>query len=390
MKIRGRVVGVAIILAVACSSPLWGQRFIKLGSRALGLGGAYVAAADDSTAVYWNPAGVSYYLRNDITFSTGVRLADEGEFVDQVNELLSLDVFKWDPLQQWEAYQRAINLLQSLAQEEVDLNGQGTLGLMVTGSAWGFSVLEMGTALITPQIDLVNIDPDPASESFLLNNQSSLRFVGLRTREYILSLSYPFLVENLFVGINLKYMKGETYFLHKNLFTELGGEVEARELVDEALVENRRAGSAFSIDFGALLELGSYGRLGIVGRNLRKPTFKLADGDELQLDSQWRAGLAIYPIPSLLIALDIDLKENHLGRETPRSRELAFGLEKSFLNQSLFLRGGGCVNLKRENKRLTYAAGFGFRVNKVFVDVAVLARPGWDELGVAADIAVRF
>lgn len=390
MKNRRGVIGAAVILIMACSSPLWSQRFIKIGPRALGLGGAYVAAADDSTAVYWNPGGVSYYLRHDITFGGGVSLAEKGGFIDQVNELLSLEVFELDPLQWEEEYQSAINLLQNLTQEGVDLNGQGSLGLLVTGSAWGFSILETATAFITPQIDLVNIDLDPASENFLLNNMSSLNFVGLRTREYILSLSYPFLMENLFVGINLKYMKGETYFLNKNIFTELGRGVEARNLVDEALVENKRTGSAFSLDFGALLELGTYARLGIVGRNLRRPTFKLGDGEELQLDSQWRAGLAIYPIPSLLIALDIDLKENHFGEGSPRSRELAFGLEKSFLNQSLFFRGGGCVDLKRENKRLTYAGGFGFRVNKVYINMAVLARPGWEELGAAAEIAVRF
>ena len=379
------IIGGAILFAVVCSSTLWSQGFLKLGPRALGLGGAYVAAADDSTAVYWNPAGVSYYLRNDITFCGGLYLADEGEFIDQVNEFLSLDVYQGD------SYQRAIDLLHGLAQEEIDLKGQGSMGLLVTGSAWGFSILETAHALIMPRIDLDNIDLNPASENFLVNNQSSLRFVGLRTREYILSLSYPFLVDNLFVGINLKYIKGQTYFLSKNLFTELlGQEVEARGLVDEALEQNRISDSAFSIDFGALLELGSYGRLGIVGRNLRKPTFKLADGEELQLDSQWRAGLAIYPIPSLLISLDIDLKENHLGRENPRSQELAFGLEKSFLDYSLFVRGGGCVNLKRENKRLAYAAGFGFRVKKVFFNIAVLARPGWDEVGAAAEMAVRF
>lgn len=32
---------------------------IGVGARALGMGGAYVAKADDSTSVYWNPAGLS-------------------------------------------------------------------------------------------------------------------------------------------------------------------------------------------------------------------------------------------------------------------------------------------------------------------------------------------
>lgn len=31
---------------------------IGVGARALGMGGAFAAVADDSTAVYWNPAGI--------------------------------------------------------------------------------------------------------------------------------------------------------------------------------------------------------------------------------------------------------------------------------------------------------------------------------------------
>ncbi|HBR29889.1 MAG TPA: hypothetical protein DD789_10700, partial [Firmicutes bacterium] len=31
----------------------------ELGARALGMGGAYTAIADDGTAAYWNPAGIT-------------------------------------------------------------------------------------------------------------------------------------------------------------------------------------------------------------------------------------------------------------------------------------------------------------------------------------------
>ncbi|MGH9162460.1 MAG: hypothetical protein ACRD2X_21040, partial [Vicinamibacteraceae bacterium] len=31
-----------------------------VGARALGMGGAFVAVADDATATYWNPAGLAF------------------------------------------------------------------------------------------------------------------------------------------------------------------------------------------------------------------------------------------------------------------------------------------------------------------------------------------
>lgn len=41
-------------------SPLDAQTFGQIGERAQGMGGAFVAVADDATAVYWNPAGVAH------------------------------------------------------------------------------------------------------------------------------------------------------------------------------------------------------------------------------------------------------------------------------------------------------------------------------------------
>ena len=40
------------------------QVFETVGVRALGIGGAFVAGADDATAIYWNPAGLT-----DVFFS---------------------------------------------------------------------------------------------------------------------------------------------------------------------------------------------------------------------------------------------------------------------------------------------------------------------------------
>jgi len=40
---------------------------IGVGARALGMGGAFVALADDATAIYWNPAGLTYLKSGEFT-----------------------------------------------------------------------------------------------------------------------------------------------------------------------------------------------------------------------------------------------------------------------------------------------------------------------------------
>ncbi|PIP13442.1 MAG: hypothetical protein COX49_02115 [bacterium (Candidatus Stahlbacteria) CG23_combo_of_CG06-09_8_20_14_all_40_9] len=42
-------------------------QFLKIGvgARAIGMGGAFVAVADDATAIYWNPAGISRLYKNE-------------------------------------------------------------------------------------------------------------------------------------------------------------------------------------------------------------------------------------------------------------------------------------------------------------------------------------
>ena len=42
---------------------------VILGERAVGLGGAYTAVADDASGVYYNPGGLAFALSNDISGS---------------------------------------------------------------------------------------------------------------------------------------------------------------------------------------------------------------------------------------------------------------------------------------------------------------------------------
>ena len=55
-----------VMLLVAVSAPVHAQVFEMVGVRALGMGGAFVAVADDATANYWNPAGLTNVLSSGV------------------------------------------------------------------------------------------------------------------------------------------------------------------------------------------------------------------------------------------------------------------------------------------------------------------------------------
>src|SRR5512143_1234923 len=52
----------ALLAAVPVSATKYAGEFMKIpvGARAVGMGGAFSAVADDATAPYWNPAGMVY------------------------------------------------------------------------------------------------------------------------------------------------------------------------------------------------------------------------------------------------------------------------------------------------------------------------------------------
>src|SRR5438874_13289544 len=54
-----------VALLLTSGTPATGQTFESVGTRAAGMGGAFVAVADDASAAYWNPAG--FALGNPFT-----------------------------------------------------------------------------------------------------------------------------------------------------------------------------------------------------------------------------------------------------------------------------------------------------------------------------------
>jgi hypothetical protein len=64
----GRIARLVVCALVVCPPPVFAQRFDDVGVRAQGLGGAFVAVADDASATWWNPAGLATALHTvDLT-----------------------------------------------------------------------------------------------------------------------------------------------------------------------------------------------------------------------------------------------------------------------------------------------------------------------------------
>src|SRR2546425_12637685 len=61
------------------TSVLHAQTFDQVGERAQGMGGAFVAVADDASAIYWNPAGLANVYQFDSQLSaSGAPGSDPG------------------------------------------------------------------------------------------------------------------------------------------------------------------------------------------------------------------------------------------------------------------------------------------------------------------------
>ena len=303
-----------------------------LGSRAAGLAGAFVGVADDASAVYWNPAG----LATGAIVSFLVSFADETTAPDDV---------------QTSAGERHTGRIVALS-------------LPPIGLAY-YRIGAYGTSAVTGP---------PSREEVGRSVQA------LTTSTVGVSLLHS-LTDHIVVAVTPK-------IVHGSAARGVSGDVLASDGLDAAEDLEGAGETTYDVDAALMIAVEQI-RVGLVGRNLTKPSFEVTDGGEIELSREVRAGVAWgsqWPGNSrVMLSVDADLT----ARVTPFGdrRDVAAGVETWSSNRRLSLRGGARRSTTGEARgAVTGGASYAVRPS-IFVEghVAAGARSerGWS-VGVRA------
>ena len=227
-----RAIGLLLLGCVSVSVPAHAQIvFESVGERALGMGGAFVAVANDATAVYWNPAGLGSAIGAGMTIG-------------------------------WYQFQSG-NQSQAPVAGPTERSGNFTsLGATSAGLSYGklqATTLAGGT-LGAPSVETLTV--------------SQYGVTVLQT-----------LVPGLVVGTTLKYLRGNV----------IGEPVTAATVKDALAETNNMAGptkSALDLDIG-LMATADRLRIGLTMKNVRQPSFGDVADSANTLQRQSRLGVAL-------------------------------------------------------------------------------------------------
>jgi hypothetical protein len=265
------------------------------GTRALGMAGAFVAVADDSSATSWNPAGIATLRFFDATLDW--HAVDHEESTGGVAP----------PGTGWEAR-----------------TSRFAVALPVVAFSFERSrLLEVRTVAAA--------GPEPARED---QPQESLAR-ALRMWHVGLTLAQS-LGDSVVVGSTLRLVRAGAS----------GARLVSPGTVDEGLEQAEMfdvsSATHFDADIGVLAWISRL-RLGLVVRHLTEPDVGAAEAGVWRLDRQVRLGAAwggepVYGQRPWVVAVDADLTTTDLPEGERRS--LAAGAERWWADRRLGVRGG--------------------------------------------------
>ena len=303
-------------------APAHGQMFESVGTRALGMAGAFVAVSDDATAAYWNPAG----LPTGALFSL---------LVDHARSE------RWsDPSQ-----------LDALAATQI-----GTIVALSTDSV-AFSYYHLRINQIERPLP-----PEASSDLARKDQRGEATLRSVETHNLALTgaqLLYP----GVSLGTTLRFVRGSVGVAA----ADPAGTSD--DLLRQAEDLSGRGGNDVDLDLGLMLGTQTV-RVGLVARNLLEATFDTPDGGSLRLDRQVRAGVSIRTVGGLLVAADVDL--SRWETTTGGRRNLAVGTEHWF-GTWLGVRGGARFNIEDDDPQAVGAFGLSFALSSgVYLDAQLI------------------
>ena len=312
-----RVVGVLFSFLTVSTLAL-AQPVEVLGTRALGMGGAFVAVADDASATYWNPAGLATGAFVSVVLDGGPteRGGDE------------------DSRRPGEPAREGTAAFAGVSMPSLGVSFYRLSDTRVGGPVRGIAGPGGLGSPIVPAIEATS----------LTTYQTAVTLVQS-------------LGDHVAVGTSLKYVHASAS----------AGEVlllGSTDPLDAAADLETEGSDTFDLDVGVMAFSGPI-RLGLVARNLRKPSFETPSGTRLALDRQVRTGVAWLPRPTLLVSVDADLTRT--SGVDGRDRSLAAGTEWWVLPRRVAVRGGLRVSTI-DDARPAGAGGVTVQVARMLID----------------------
>jgi hypothetical protein len=219
--------------------------FDIIGVRALGMGGAFVAVADDATAAYWNPAGLLGGPPAGVTIGW-----DRFHFRDQGAPPAA---------------------------------GAGRL------SARSIAVGTWPVGISIARINAAGIRAD---------GQGHLVAESLRSTQVGFTVLHS-ITEYAVVGATVKYIRGTAGFGAAD-----ADSVEA--VLDGVLGTSADSHGAIDVDVSVAAGSERF-RAAVAFKNLRRPGFATLGGKAIYLERRARVGIAALPRDGLTLAIDVDL-----------------------------------------------------------------------------------
>lgn len=395
------------VLCVILFLPLfaYSQPFTIVGPRALGMGGASVAAVNDSSAVYWNPAALGGFKKLEIRIPVGAAIRDHISLQDKWDRIIEIKgLIDNRNSQALDEFDRLLTDLERPGTgTDLDANTGLYIAIPFSGSAIAISSPAFGYAGLYPTIDTYHRNTTsslPLPDNSVLYNNSAVTGMGMITVEPTFSFATR-LGENVLIGANAKMIYASTFIHSTNIRT-----VDIDNFIDN-MDASRTDSNKAGLDAGIVIKLTESISMGIVGRNLNSPSFPIkgyiaqqegsgkvmtiyTDG-ELELEPQYRAGVAFRPLSFLTLSADYDISKNKsIGIPGYEDQTAAAGLEITLPKEIISIRGGVYKNLADSDSNPVYTAGLGIRLFFLRVDVAGAYDFQEQESQVAASLALRF
>lgn len=232
------------VLIAASPAPGHAQSSSAVGTRAQGMGHAFVGVADDASAVYWNPAG----LAGGAFFSL---VLDGGD-------------------------------AEAVPDDRLEAGRRSGWLLAASMPALGLTYYRLGRDTLVP----VETPQGPG-----------LRRDALVTHHVGATLVQS-LSDHVAIGATFKSVRGTAGS------TVLATRDRSYMLHDISLIG--QSSTRVDLDAGIMASWPA-GRLGLVVRNIAEPTFDAGPADSLRLEREVRAGGSVLLLPGWRLASDLDL-----------------------------------------------------------------------------------